>query len=134
MDEDFSRQTRRFSAAILTDCKGKRRSMAGKRLARQRSTVVNTGSKGENPSDELEAELTLYQGDTYVDSWSNSGAGPILVSGNCTVKSGRSYRLVLTWSISGSAKSPVTVAGTCRFMKFFCYTGRYGHSPERVVY
>ncbi|MDE6936228.1 MAG: hypothetical protein K2P26_11515, partial [Oscillospiraceae bacterium] len=44
MDEDFSRQTRRFSAAILTDCKGKRRSMAGKRLARQRSTVVNTGS------------------------------------------------------------------------------------------
>ena len=45
MDEYFSRQTRRFSAAILTDCKGKRRSMAGKRLARQRSTVVNTGSK-----------------------------------------------------------------------------------------
>ena len=69
--------------------------------------------KGENPSDELEAELTLYQGDTYVDSWSNSGVGPILVSGNCTVKSGRSYRLVLTWSINGSAKSPVTVAGTC---------------------
>ena len=45
MDEYFSRQTRRFSAAILTDCKGKRHSMAGKRLARQRSTVVNTGSE-----------------------------------------------------------------------------------------
>ena len=45
MGEDFSRQTRRFSAAILTYGKGNRRSMAGKRLARQRSTVVNTGSK-----------------------------------------------------------------------------------------
>ncbi|WP_304966010.1 hypothetical protein, partial [uncultured Oscillibacter sp.] len=45
MDEDFSRQTRRFSAAILTDCKGNRRGMAGKRPARRRTAVVNTGSK-----------------------------------------------------------------------------------------
>ncbi len=30
MDEDFSRQTRRFSAAIPTYGKGNRRSMAGK--------------------------------------------------------------------------------------------------------
>ena len=45
MDEDFSRQTRRFSAAILTYGKGKRRRMAGKRPLRRRSTVVNTGSK-----------------------------------------------------------------------------------------
>ena len=44
MDEDFSRQTRRFSAAILTYGKGKRRRMAGKRPLRRRSTVVNTGS------------------------------------------------------------------------------------------
>jgi hypothetical protein len=44
MDEDFSRQTRRFFAAILTDYKGNRRSMAGKRPARRRATVVNTGS------------------------------------------------------------------------------------------
>ena len=45
MDEDFSRQTRRFFAAILTDCKGNQRSVAGKEPARRRSTVVNTGSK-----------------------------------------------------------------------------------------
>ena len=44
MDEDFSRQTRRFSAAILTDCMRNRRSMARKRPARRRATVVNTGS------------------------------------------------------------------------------------------
>jgi hypothetical protein len=44
MDEDFSRQTRRFSAAILTYGKGNRRSMAGKRTARRRAAVVNTGS------------------------------------------------------------------------------------------
>ena len=44
MDENFSRQTRRFSAAIVTYGKGNRRSMAGIRPARQRATVVNTGS------------------------------------------------------------------------------------------
>ncbi len=44
MGEDFSHQTRRFSAAILTDCKGNRRSMMGKRPVRRRAAVVNTGS------------------------------------------------------------------------------------------
>ncbi len=43
MDEVFSRQTRRFSAA-LTYGKGNRRSMAGKGPARRRTAVVNTGS------------------------------------------------------------------------------------------
>ena len=48
MDKDFSRQTRRFSSAILTDGKGNRRSMAGKRPARRRTTVVNTASYGDS--------------------------------------------------------------------------------------
>ena len=41
----FFSSDKEISLAILTDCKGNRRSMAGKRLARQRATVVNTGSK-----------------------------------------------------------------------------------------
>ncbi|MCX4371559.1 MAG: hypothetical protein OSJ58_06955 [Dysosmobacter sp.] len=45
MGEDFSRQTRRFSAAILTYGKGNRHGMAGIRPARRRATIVNTGSK-----------------------------------------------------------------------------------------
>ncbi len=49
MDKDFSRQTRRFSAAILTYGKGNRRSMAGKRPAGRRAAVVNTGSKPSRP-------------------------------------------------------------------------------------
>ena len=48
MDEVFSRQTRRFSAAILTYGKGNRRSMAGNRPARRCAAVVNSGSKGTN--------------------------------------------------------------------------------------
>ncbi len=40
----FFQPDKEVSLAILTDCKGKRRSMAGKRPLRQRGAVVNTGS------------------------------------------------------------------------------------------
>jgi hypothetical protein len=66
MDEDFSRQTRRFSAAILTYGKGNRRSMAGKRPARRRAAVVNTGSKSFG--------RFLESGRSRVEQWSCSGA------------------------------------------------------------
>ncbi len=58
MDEDFSRQTRRFSAAILTYGKGNRRSMAGKRPAGRRAAVVNTGSNYHCFADRLYDILT----------------------------------------------------------------------------
>ena len=38
--------------------------------------------KGENSTDTVKATLTLYQGKTYVDSWSGSGKGHALVTGN----------------------------------------------------
>lgn len=44
MGEDLSRQIRRFSAAILTYGCRRRRNMEGKRPARRRSTVMNTGA------------------------------------------------------------------------------------------
>ena len=42
----FCPQTRRFSAAILTDCKGKQRRMRAKRPFRRRAMLVKTTSKG----------------------------------------------------------------------------------------
>lgn len=66
-----------------------------------------------NPNDKVEATLTLYQGSTYVDSWSDSGKGSVFISGECTVKSGKSYTLTLTYSINGTAKTPVSTTATC---------------------
>ena len=42
----FCPQTRRFFAAILTDCKGKQRRMRAKRPFRRRAMLVKTTSKG----------------------------------------------------------------------------------------
>ncbi|WP_418505858.1 hypothetical protein [Dysosmobacter sp.] len=69
--------------------------------------------KGENSTDTVKATLTLYQGKTYVDSWSGSGKGHALVTGNCTVKSGKSYTLALTYSINGISKPSVSATATC---------------------
>ena len=54
-----------------------------------------------------------YQGNTYVDAWSGSGTGSVFVSGQCAVKSGKSYTLTLSYSVNGTAKPSVSVSNTC---------------------
>jgi hypothetical protein len=66
-----------------------------------------------NSQDKVTATLTLYQDSTYVDSWNNSGKGGVFVTGSCEVESGKSYKLVLSYSINGAAKPSVPVTGTC---------------------
>ena len=69
--------------------------------------------KGASTSDKVSATLTLYQGNTYVDAWSGSGTGSVFVSGQCAVKSGKSYTLTLSYSVNGTAKPSVSVSNTC---------------------
>ena len=69
--------------------------------------------RADNTKDKVTATLTLYQGNTYVDSWTDSGTGRVFISESCEVESGKSYRLVLTYSINGVAKPTKAVSGTC---------------------
>lgn len=69
--------------------------------------------KGTSTSDKVSATLTLYQGSTYVDSWSGSGTGSVFISGQCTVNSGKSYTLTLSYSVNGATKPSVSVTNTC---------------------
>ncbi len=47
--------------------------------------------------------LTLYQGDTVVDSWPISGTTRVNFSDTCTVKRGLSYKLVADLTVTGAA-------------------------------
>lgn len=69
--------------------------------------------RGDNTTDKVKATLTLYQGSTYVDSWSSSGTYRVPVSGSAKATSGKEYRLVLTWSINGVSQPSVTTTGKC---------------------
>lgn len=79
------------------------------------TTAICSGTcLGDNSTDRINVTLTLYHGDAYVDSWSGSGVIRVLVSGNCTVERGETYRLVMTWSVNGVEQQPVEAVGTCR--------------------
>lgn len=69
--------------------------------------------KSGNSTDKLSATLTLWQGSTRVDSWTDSGTGRVTISEQCAVKSGKDYKLTLTWSLNGTAQSAVSVTGRC---------------------
>lgn len=57
--------------------------------------------------------LGKCKGDNYVDSWSHSGTGRVFILGSCAVESGKSYDLVLDYSINGISQQPKTAFGTC---------------------
>jgi hypothetical protein len=70
--------------------------------------------KGGTSTDTVDATITLYQGTTYLDSWSDSGKGSLSVSGEYKVQRGKTYKLVLSYSVNGVEKPSVTVTNTCR--------------------
>ena len=69
--------------------------------------------RGDGNDDTIDVTLTLYQGSTYVDSWSDSGIGRVTIRESCTVKSGRSYKLVVRYSVNGESKPSVYTTARC---------------------
>lgn len=68
---------------------------------------------GDSSTDKIEATLTLYQGSTVIDSWSDSGNWSVTLTGEHKVTSGKSYRLELAYSVNGIKQSAVTATNTC---------------------
>lgn len=69
--------------------------------------------RGDSSDDTIDVTLTLYQGLTYVDSWSDSGSGQVKLSGSCKAVSGKSYKLVVDYSVNGESKPSVSTTKTC---------------------
>lgn len=69
--------------------------------------------RGNSNDDAIDATLTLYQGSAYVDSWSDSGRGQVTLSGTCTAVSGKSYKLVVDYTVNGELKPSVYTTGRC---------------------
>ena len=77
------------------------------------TAVCSVICRGNKTSDEVAATLTLYCGNSVVDSWSSSGGWRVTLSGSHAVTSGQSYILELTWSLNDVAQPPVSVTATC---------------------
>lgn len=77
------------------------------------TAVCSATCRGDRTSDELGATMTLYQGSTYVDSWTASGTGRIFLSGEHRVTSGKTYRLEVSYTINGVEKPSASMTNTC---------------------
>ena len=77
------------------------------------TAVCSATCKGDNPSDAVEATLTLYQGSTFVDSWSASGKYRANVSGECDVQSGKTYTLTVEYSVNGEDMPSLSTTKRC---------------------
>ena len=77
------------------------------------TTAICTAScTADHDADKIDAVLTLYQDDSYVDSWNGSGTGRVFISGSCEVESDKSYHLVLTCSMNGAAEQSAAAASS----------------------
>lgn len=69
--------------------------------------------RGDKATDKITATLTLYQGNTVVDSWSASGTFRVTISEKYSAKKGNSYKLTLSWSVNGVRQPTTSVTGRC---------------------
>ena len=69
---------------------------------------------GNSSTDQVKATIELYQGNTYLASWSNEGTYFVAVSGQRGVTCGKSYTLKLTYTINGVAQPEQSVTKRCR--------------------
>ena len=66
------------------------------------TTAICSGiCQGNTQADSIDVTLTLYQGKNYINSWSSSGTGRVILSKECKVTSGKTYRLEMVCSING---------------------------------
>lgn len=63
-----------------------------------------------NDDDQLKVILTLWCGESIVDSWSETDYGYVSITETCTVVKGNTYDLVMMPVVNGVAQSTITVS------------------------
>lgn len=64
-------------------------------------------------SDDIEATMTLKQGNRVVDSWSGSGIGLVFLDGDCYVTKGVTYTLIVVGTRNGVDFEATPITRTC---------------------
>lgn len=77
------------------------------------TAICSAICRGNSASDTVTATLTLYQGSTFVKSWSGSGTYTVAISREHNVTSGKSYRLVLAFSVNGVEQPTIATTNIC---------------------
>lgn len=80
------------------------------RLTISGTTATCSATVESDSDDELKIILTLWCGESIVDSWSATGVGEVTIKETCKVVKGNTYDLVMMPVVNGEALEPVTVS------------------------
>lgn len=64
-------------------------------------------------SKSIKATMKLYEGSTLVSTWSKSGTSTVILTGSHAAKSGKTYKLVVNYTINGGSTQTVSTTKTC---------------------
>lgn len=69
-------------------------------------TIIDSGKQ-------ISATMSLWQGNTFVDSWSGSGTSVVKITGSCEVEPGKTYTLKVSGTSGGTTLFVDPVSATC---------------------
>lgn len=64
------------------------------------------------PTDKISATMELWQGDTFIDSWTGTGTWTLKMEKTATVSKNKTYDLIVSYSVNGVEKTPVSTSRT----------------------
>ena len=64
-------------------------------------------------NDKISADITLWQGNSCIESWETSDSGTVKFESTATVDKGKSYTLQIDFSINDVAQPSVSCSKTC---------------------
>ena len=67
---------------------------------------------GDKMTDEISATMELRCGSDLIASWNGSGSGILKMTKSAAVKKGKTYTMVVNFSVNGIEQSPVTISAT----------------------
>lgn len=76
-------------------------------------TTANCSVTITSPTKKIEAALSLWDGNTLIDSWSGSGTTVLVITGSTAVVDGRTYTLKVSGTIGGVAFEGTPISRTC---------------------
>ena len=74
------------------------------------TATCSVSCRSGNSDDEVKIILTLWCGESIVDSWTETGKGSVVMSETCHVVEGNYYELVMMPIVNGEALDPVTTS------------------------
>lgn len=76
------------------------------------SAMCTVRIMGDRTTDKITATMKLWQGNTLINDWSASGSGILKIDETATVKTNKTYKLTVEYTINGEEQTPISITRT----------------------